>query len=203
MPLTCLYEGGGHTGFPTRIKFGDMLLNLGNVHPQAEERKKLEINLGVNWGGDSGVNLEYVGGSRCWGNWGVLFGCKLGVSWWTGLLRSLVAETSFRPSPTSHSAQPAQPWPRHISAHASHYAGPQLLSQSAGSAQHPRPGLDLLLVSGPKSHPAAPAPSAQSAKVCLRPSPSARLLACLACLRLASGPAQPATRYPASGPSLV
>ena len=32
--------------------------------------------------------------------------------------------------------------------------------------------------------------------------PSARLLACLTCLRLASGPAQPATRHPASGPSV-
>ena len=58
------------------------------------------------------------------------------------------------------------------------------------------------------SHPAGAAPSAQSGlKVCqpetsLRPSPSARLLACLTCLRLASGPAQPATRHPASGPSV-
>ena len=36
----------------------------------------------------------------------------------------------------------------------------------------------------------------------LRPSPSARLLACLTCLRLASGPAQPATCHPGSGPSV-
>ena len=36
----------------------------------------------------------------------------------------------------------------------------------------------------------------------LAPSPSARLLACLTCLRLASGPAQPATRHPGSGPSV-
>ena len=43
------------------------------------------------------------------------------------------------------------------------------------------------------------APSAQSKpETSLRPSPSA----CLSCLRLASGPAQPATRHPASGPSV-
>ena len=36
----------------------------------------------------------------------------------------------------------------------------------------------------------------------LRPSPSARLLVCLTCLRLASGPAQPATCHPVSGPSV-
>ena len=39
--------------------------------------------------------------------------------------------------------------------------------------------------------------------IATKPVPSsARLLACLTCLRLASGPAQPATRYPASGPSV-
>ena len=54
-------------------------------------------------------------------------------------------------------------------------------------------------MSGP-SHPAGPAPSAQSEtiKVCQPEKPQAqsltRLLACLTCLRLASGPAQPATR---------
>ena len=54
---------------------------------------------------------------------------------------------------------------------------------------------------GPASRPRSETGLKCQPQTSLRPT-SARLLTCLTCLRLALGPAQPATRHPASGPSV-
>ena len=79
-----------------------------------------------------------------------------------------VAETGFRPSPTSNHLSPACP-------------------AQAPASQTTRPAIS----SRPTSK-LSPVCQGQVCLTCLR----------RACLRLASGPAQPATRYPASGPSV-
>ena len=96
----------------------------------------------------------------------------------TGPAQPATRPSTAQPSPPSPSStrlpgcqQPSLPSPEHLSAYQP--------SPPAGSPQ-----------ANDQSHCSQATPATM---------PAARLLACLTCLRLASGPAQPATRHPASG----